>query len=281
MTGRALQPSHLRLLLHPIHILVTQIRQQWGSFGPDLASSNFPPCIIQTSSTLRFDELQRLLDRWLDLFEEVPVQGTRSHALMQSTAVLYHLIYLNLLTSFPHLEAFARGERANPNSDARARIRQDWIKEPEAVLAHCGQVLQLIRNIDKKLRPNWWSAAIYRIAIIMWSWGTSNRAEPNADGLTPSTPGPLSDIVLTSTLFRDPALTTYLRNHRGRPCLTQKDGTLVPLSDPEATLTTCIEALEAGPKMCRFTEGIWRRLEAMGQVWKEWREQNRWSDISM
>lgn len=256
LTGVVLHPSHLRLLLYPLQLLVTELRQFWTLLGSGNGIPTFPLPLLQTSSSLRAEELERLLHRWMDLAESVQLQGIRSVALMKSTMILFHLVYLNLLSSLPELEAIARGDGCFPD-DSNACL---WLKGPEAVLVHCGQVLYLTVEIDKKLRPSWWAAAVYRVAIIMWAFGASGGTEDEKDI---SQQRHVPEVVLNASNYRDRLLTDYVRTHIGRPYLKGRLGSLVSLSDTAGVLHICMEALEPGPRTSRLTEGILHRLEAL------------------
>ncbi|KIV91822.1 hypothetical protein PV10_06319 [Exophiala mesophila] len=257
-TATVIHPSHLRLLLYPLQLLVVELRQFWALFGSENDNPTFPLPLLQTSSSLRAEELERLLHRWMDLAESVQPEGVRSVALMKSTMILYHLVFLNLLTSLTSLEAIARGEGHLSAANNVSR----WLRGPEPILVHCGQVLSLTADIDKKLRPNWWAAAIYRVAITMWAYGASGGGGDEQHMSQQHAP----EIVLNTTNYRDRLISDYLRTHSGRPYLRNRVGNLVSLSDTAGVLQVCIEALEPGPRMCRFTEGCLRRLEAVAKI---------------
>jgi hypothetical protein len=266
---------HLRLLLYPLHVLVAHLCQLFNCFSTDIRIAKFPSSIFQTSSLLRFDEADRLLQRWWDLFECQTPQTTRAHVTTQSTLVLFHLINLNLYTAFKDIECFARrensdfsGENSDLSSENSTSPYQHWIRAPEETLFHCGQVFRLICGMDMEARPIWWPAAVYRASIILWAHGISNgltSKQRNDGSMRTNTQ---TNISINTLPPRDPALIRYLRCRTGNPHLTTKSGTAVYLDNPKAVLMVGMEILDCGPLTTDFCKGVIWKLERLVRSWE-------------
>ncbi|KEF51225.1 uncharacterized protein A1O9_12728 [Exophiala aquamarina CBS 119918] len=265
-TGCDLQPLHLRLLLCPIQDLVTQLRQLLICLPRDISALSFTAADSLASSALRISEIRNLLRRWHNLCRQVQPGGVREEALMQSTWIVYHLISLNLLVSFRELESFSRGESSGP--DIMTQFRREWIHEPEQTIFHCGQILRVLRGIDVKLRPIWWSASVYRVTIILWSLCIGRR-NPGTMQDEPEAQRDLQTLVMVDSLVPDdPKLQHFLRTKKGNPCLDLgKDKCISVYGEPRLVHQACVGALEGGPRTSRFTEGIQAKLETMGKLW--------------
>ncbi|KAK7711435.1 hypothetical protein SLS64_005459 [Diaporthe eres] len=123
-----LTPLRLRLLLYPIQSLVFHHSQLLDAI-PDRqipALSSFKT-LTRTSSILRLEELQSLLQTWWALAQHeyqneasdaacdptqpaAPPKSESDQALSRANLLLFHLISLQLYTDLKAIESFARGE---------------------------------------------------------------------------------------------------------------------------------------------------------------------------
>jgi hypothetical protein len=262
------QPLHMRLLLFPLHILVTHLCQLLNCALNDTQSPKFSYLITQNSLMLRFEEIQHLMHRWLDSFQRINGQGARYHAMAHATLVLYHVINLNIFTAFNNLESFARGEYSEWPSENGAALPKSWIRAPEEALLHCGQIFRLFRGIEDELRPVWSAAAIYRATIVLWAYSISNLQDFRQRDNESLERNVLTDVPLDTLPMNDPSLQHFLRYGKGRPRFTAKDGTRIRLDDPRVVLMLGIETLDTGPLTSCFAEGVKCRLYAMATRWE-------------
>ncbi|RAH69497.1 uncharacterized protein BO66DRAFT_101836 [Aspergillus aculeatinus CBS 121060] len=172
--GTRLPLQYLRLLLVPLHGMVCHLRQWLQSF---------PNCPVRWRKSTQglsnpaihaqLDQVQALLPEWFNL--AVHSANTNSPAGL-AMLVMYHLIALNAMASFPSIEAAllrgppARPEAPNPRGSGPcplgacpATIAHD---SEEEALVHCGQILRLVRLMPPADQPLWWSAVVYRVALI-------------------------------------------------------------------------------------------------------------------
>lgn len=127
-----LTPTRLRLLLYPIQSLVFHHSQLLDAV-PDRqipALSSFKTT-TRTSSILRLEELQSLLQTWWALAQHeyqneasdatcdptqpaAPPRSELDQVLSRANLLLFHLISLQLYTDLKTIESFARGEDLSP-----------------------------------------------------------------------------------------------------------------------------------------------------------------------
>ncbi|KAH6959624.1 hypothetical protein BKA56DRAFT_600692 [Ilyonectria sp. MPI-CAGE-AT-0026] len=265
-TNFDLQPLHLRLLLYPIHNLVSQLRQLLVCFPKDAGESPFAASDSLASTAFRFSEIQTLLRRWYNIYRKLQEQGARQDAVMKATLIVYHLINLNVFVSFPELERFSRGESANP--DILGQFRKEWIQDPEQTVFHCGQLLRLVRSVDVKLRPIWWSAGVYRVTIILWALCVRKRYVERMQSEPSNYPALGVTVKIDLLEPGDPDLQRFLRTKQGNPCLDLGKGKSISVyEEPQLVHRACVEALEGGPRTSRFTEGVRVKLEMMWNLW--------------
>ena len=262
-----LQPVHMRLLLYPLHATVSGLSQLLHRFSDNGKSAGFSKTTTQASSLLRFEEARSLLQRWWALAERVPEANSRQCAVMSSSRILYHLVSLNLFTSFKTMEAFARGELTDSRQQNFTPLENHWIRLPQDIHFHCGQVLRLVREIPLESRPVWWPAAVYRVGIILWTHsvitlllqGQRMDVDETADRYDP---------ILIDIWSPDHAeLQRYRRYAQGRPYLTTRNGERISLSTPKKVLSLCIESLSGEVNMTKLSCGVKTKLEALAQAW--------------
>lgn len=193
-----LEPQQMRLLLHPLQSLLCHLRQMLSCFSDVLgARRSAGRTVTKTSTNQRLEEVQGLLQKW---YERAMAQhkADPSCALTQCNLVMYHLISLNAVTSFPEVERLARKEgfeAGGPTYWELSLRHKRCIHQREEAIFHCGQVLRLLRGMSADRQPSWWGAAVYRVVMVLWVDGlgrldpsfNSARATSVAGSTTPNT----------------------------------------------------------------------------------------------
>ena len=262
--GRRLGPMDLRLLLHPLHSIVSNYRQITASIHARPRTHTSSAYGVRPWLSQTFEEIHGLMQRWLVVFENLDDHGARQAAVAQASLIQYHLICINLFTCFKTLESYSRNKCPDFLEGLATTSQEGLSLDNPELLLHCGQVLRLIRAIEQPLRPIWWSAAIYRATIVLWVCSVSRKHAPRPIGRQSLDSIPL--VPLDTLPFYDPNLSHYLRYKIGRPYLTTKDGVIVHLDDPRAVLSTCMEPLEGhGQRMTRLTKGLYLKLQALSR----------------
>ena len=269
--GRNLNLMDLRLLLHPLHSLVSNYCQVTAGLNTRSRSSRNVSSRVRSSSSQPFEEIHILIRRWLLVFETVDIRGARLSAAARATLIQYHLISINLLCPFKRLELFARQENPEIIGEFAFSIQDEANKYSPELLLHCGQILRLVRATDVKLRPPWWSAAIYRATLVLWVNGVTRQYTLRHTGQPYRPAGPT--IALDMLPFFDPSLSHYLLHNIGIPSITAEDGIVVPIDRPRAVLQTGIETFGRGQRLWRLTRGFQCKMEALSRNWDEIHQQ--------
>jgi hypothetical protein len=265
--GIELTPLHLRLLLHPLQALVCQYRQLESCFSSVATTSHNGSAAngnsaSAASSRARSEELQVLLKRWQLLAERY----TSAHpmcAMMQASLVMFHLISLNTVTSFPEVERLARKEGMDGTYQQLLYLQNLCLAETEQAVFHAGQVLRLVRAMPANVRPPWWPAAIYRAGLVLWTVSLA----PNSSTLSPATTNGLFPVsgpsIAVDSLPPDhPLVVRYVTKCEGVPTLTKRDGTQMSLDHPFTVLSHCVEVIDEGVAN-RFSDGIRSKLQKL------------------
>ncbi|KPI34745.1 Benzoate 4-monooxygenase [Cyphellophora attinorum] len=261
-----LQPLHLRLLLYPIHGLVSQARQALRLVPRDSHATFSSIAHSLAAQAARVTEVQSILHRWYRLYCEVHPRGVREQAVKDAALITYHLISLNVYVSFSDLEGFIRESTVEPR--ATSVLQRGWIQDAEHAVFHCGQILRLVRCGDVKLRPVWWSAAVYRVTIVLHSLSIGKMFKEVNSQPAMNQANNQVDVVLDKLEPDDPILQQFLCTKTGIPCVTSTNGLLVPLcEDPHSVQQACTDTLDGGSRTSRLTEGIRVKLEATSRRW--------------
>ena len=261
--GIEMTPLQLRLLLHPLQSLVCQYSQLLSCFSDSLASRQQSPRAITAASTrTRLEEVQSLLQRWFDLAERY-LKANPLCAMMQTNLVIFHLISLNAVTNFAEVEKLARRENFDGTYQQLVWLHKRCISDVEEAVFHCGQVFRLIRSMPRPIRPPWWAAAIYRVALILWTDSLTHKGDtmsPN-NGMFP-VPGP--SFAIDALPADHPLIVRYLTKREGVPCVTKRDGSQIGIDHAFPVLQHCIEVIDEGPAT-RFSDGIRAKLERLAR----------------
>ncbi|TKA73595.1 hypothetical protein B0A49_04952 [Cryomyces minteri] len=182
--------------------------------------------------------------------------------MMQANLVMFHLISLNAVTNFPEIERLARREGFDGTYQQLVWIHKRCISDVEEAVFHCGQIFRLIRSMPRSIRPPWWSGAIYRVALILWTDSlTHNESITPSNGLFP-VPGP--SFAVDALHAEHPLIVRYLSKREGIPCLTKRDGSQITMDHAFRVLSHCIDVIDEGVAT-RFSDGIRNKLERLAR----------------
>ena len=180
--------------------------------------------------------------------------------------IIYHLTCLNVITSFPSIEQFARRESSVPQFRQSAWLQNRCVDHAEEALFHCGQVLRLVQTMPEQVRPPWWAGAIYRVALIAWATRTAYPLSQNS--VTESLPRESNTPFAIDALAPEhPSIHRYLKYQEGVPTFTKRDGSPAPLDMPLNILSHCCDILGDHPSL-RLTDGIRSKLRCMIDRWR-------------
>ncbi|KAH8660419.1 hypothetical protein BX600DRAFT_551818 [Xylariales sp. PMI_506] len=266
---RNLNVMDMRLLLHPLHSMVFNYSQVKWSLGTGFEYSTATPGKLGAFSTEAFGEIHDLLRRWYLVFTAVDVQGARLAVVARATLMQYHAIAVNLLCSMKRLEAFCRRENPQAEEDVARSIEQELSKHSAELLVHCGQILRLVRETDIKLRPPWWSLAVYRASLVLWVYSLTREMarKSRKGGQTSTLSGP--PVALDALPFFDPVISHFVLYKAGIPHLTVGDKNIqVGMEEPREVLKTCIEAFGRGPRIWRIARALQCKLESVCRNWE-------------
>jgi hypothetical protein len=250
-----LSPLELRLLLHPIQSLLFHLRQVSSCFSDLFSSRRGSRTLTKTSTLLRLEEIQSLLQKWYEL------STTKANAnclTTQANLVLYHLINLNAITSFTETERLARREVFDGSSRELALRYKRCIHQPEEAVFHCGQVIRLVSSMPKEGQPYWWSTAIYRATLILWVESLF-RLDQDGQGAG----GQIFPINMV--MEDDPSVTSFLSSGEGTPVLRNGDRDYKLL--PDEVLSHCVSLIDEQGQALQVSEGIKRKMHTLAANW--------------
>ncbi|KAI0839465.1 hypothetical protein F5Y06DRAFT_22779 [Hypoxylon sp. FL0890] len=276
-----LSPLTLRLLLHPLHALVYSCRQLLDCLGEASCSRSFSP-ITKASTHVRMHEIRSLLHRWLDLYKSSlsapwgsPTANSNNpnDVLITATLITFHVINLNTVASIPDIEELARRELSDREIRHFSQEAAYFVHSPKEAMFHAGRVIHLLRGLDRKTRPPWWPAALYRATLSLWAcsvfygplWTSPSTSyllidEQEGDSLDPYSWNLVrgtskDDMVGSSWDSRSPALIPALKSPTGT-------GSPVTLEHPTQVLETCLLVFDTGVAT-RVSEGIKGKLNQL------------------
>ena len=241
--GIEMTPDQMRLLLHPLQTLVCQYRSLVSCF-PDFA--NKQGASSATSTVSRLQEVQSLLRAWYDCAERY-LKANPMCTTMQTSLVMFHLISLNAVVDFPLVERLARGEGGDGSYQALVWQHKRCIQDSEEAVFHCGQVLRHVRAMSPRIRPPFWSGAVYRATLILWCDSLIQREAHGAP------------FAVDRVSCDHPALLRYITKKEGIPALTRADGSQVFIDNPAVVLQHAVQVTGEGPST-PLSDGIASKL---------------------
>ncbi|KAF2456248.1 hypothetical protein BDY21DRAFT_58967 [Lineolata rhizophorae] len=255
------EPSalQLRLLLHPLQGLVCHLHQCLASLADGESRRQSQRLVTQ------LEEVRALLGRWYTLYSNGGLMSKDVEECSPvgcSTLVMFHLISLNTTTYFPDVERLARGEisTAKFRQTSLGSIRSMEEAVPQ-MRFHCGQVIRLLRMLPGRSRPQWWAAALYRVALILWA------AAVVSDPLASDHPAMKyignDRFPIDAVEPEHPSIVRYLGCREGVATLSKRDGASVSLDSSTSVLSHCLDFLDEEVMATRFTDGIRARLSRL------------------
>lgn len=193
----------------------------------------------------------------------MPDSDTRAST---ANMILYHLIMLNTMVSFPEIERMARIE---PGSQVTKPGAAPWkhphhLENTRDIYVHCGQVLRLVRGTPESCRPVWWAGAVYRVALVAWA-NSLNDTKAQSQYQSQET------VVLDDLPPEHPSILAYLDHHSEFvPMFSDPSGVLVSLHVPVDIIHHCVRVLDSDVQT-KFSMGIQQKLLSMAQRWGRFR----------
>lgn len=303
----SLVPQQMRLLLHPIQSLLCHLRQMLSCFSDILGNRRVTGRTVTKASThQRLEEAQGLLQKWYELAVTM-YKADPNSTVTRCNLVLYHLISLNAVTSFPEIERLARKEgfeAGGPTYWELGLRHKRCIYQREEAIFHCGQVLRLLRSLPADRQPSWWSTALYRVTLTLWTDGigrldpsfktttttttTSSSTSTSASssslssatsstaaagvsakervGSPAGSPSSPGRIAVDQVMPEDPSVIAYLWGGDGIAVVTRTDGTVISLDNPADVLDLGVKVIDSGVST-RIGDGITRKLVTLAGNW--------------
>lgn len=256
-----LTPLHLRLLLQPLQCLVYQARQLLSCFPDKSAPRRGSKNVSSASSKNQLREASTLLQRWYSLADRY-MKTKPACPTMQANLIMFHLISLNVVTAFPEIEQLARRDEGELSDQRLPALHKRCINDTEEAIVHCGQILRLTTSMSPTVRPPWWAASIYRVALVFW---TVSLNIGDSLGKRPGTyPSYESSFQVDTDSPQSPMIARYLTEKEGTPLLTKGDGSTIPIDDPLSLLLHCTQILSEGVAT-RFTDGLRLKLSRLAK----------------
>jgi hypothetical protein len=255
LNGQTLSPLKLRLLLHPLQVQVCHARQFLT--GAQNAS--------MSAWRLRLQEIQPLLQQWYGIIK-LSFNGQKGDCWTTcANLIMYHLISLNILSSFTEIERFARRQVDLGSYRESTWLKNHCVDSAPEIYFHCGQVLRLVTSMPKPVRPAWWSGAVYRVAMTGWAasmalGGKSSTSAPPAEAAQP--------FAINGVTPEHVCVQRYLTYQEGTPMLRTGSGPLTPLDVPTNIVEYVVDILDDDPSM-RMSEGIKHKLKLFVDSWKK------------
>ncbi|KAI9724583.1 MAG: hypothetical protein M1828_003606 [Chrysothrix sp. TS-e1954] len=158
-----LSAFQLRLILQPVQSKVCQVREDINCLA-ERSFSNVAPSAMWIRTQERLTEVNMLLERWYCLaLRFLHADGSSTDPFITGTLIIYHVLCLSTLVDFPSLERDAM------NGSMSGR------QASERMFFHCGQALAHLRSMHTSVQPPWWPAAVYRVAVILWTQGIEDN----------------------------------------------------------------------------------------------------------
>jgi hypothetical protein len=256
-----LDPTELRLLLHPLQGIINHLRQFLRCFSDDRVQGKASRMKTKSVTLARQEEIKALLHNWYQL----ACNSMESSPIMCANLINFHLISLNALVDFPELERAIRGDPQEDTTLLSSCIEFIHRDEIEEVLMHCGQVLRNIRAISMDFRPQWWPGAHYRVALI--AWVASIAVKQLDKGARDQQSSQQTSFALDAVAPDHPSVALFLKRQSAQPAFSDSDGSLVAISSPKKVLAYFSDSLEEDLSM-RLTNGARNKLKRLAERWE-------------
>ncbi|KAK6417958.1 hypothetical protein LTR95_017253 [Oleoguttula sp. CCFEE 5521] len=263
-TPSKVSPWTLRLLLHPIQSMVCHVRQYLGCI--EQSGNRRKPLHTTTGNSMRgqLSQVQSLLRQWRDLAHPTLANDFEPCLQTRITLILYHLISLTAVTSFAMIEDLARETNGPGEMNQHAHLCVDDVEE---AFFHTGQALRHLKALPKSVRPLWWPAAIYRVALVssvctlansrpQWSMQESMSHKPNNAKV----------VLINHCLPDDHVLESYRKSREGEPALLMDDGSVLEILWTVTVLDYCVDLLNHDLASA-FSLGMRNQLETISSRW--------------
>jgi|TARA_R110002003_G_scaffold1183_1_gene22536 hypothetical protein len=258
-----LTPMHLRLLLHPLQTLVCQYCQLLSCFSDSVASRSRNRALTAASTRVRLEEVQALLGRWFDLAQRY-MKVNPVCPMMQANLVMFHLISMNAVTNFPEIERLARREGVDGSYQQMLWMHKKCLSDVQEAIVHAGQVLRLVREMPRGIRPPWWPGAVYRAALVLWTDSLAHNEPMSPNQQQRQFQPPHAAFAVDRLPSDHPTILRYMSRKEGIPTMTKRDGTPVLLDNGFSVLSHCIDVIDEGVAT-RFSDGIRSKIEKLAR----------------
>lgn len=263
---QAWSPFCLRLLLHPMHAMVAHARSYLGCI--EYGGDGRKPLRTTTGSSMRghLEEVQTLLHQWWTIARRPGADERHLCVQSRTNFTLFHLISLNILSSFTRIESTLR----EATSVAQlARLLPLCLDDVEEACFHVGQALRHALSLPEPVRPLWWPAAIYRIALVAVACSAANKTTQwsmqEGEAATSKTQ---KRVLINHCLPDDAGIESFRKYRVGTPAILQHDGSVLDLDDPLMVLEEFIAVL-SHDLTTSFAHGIRNRLSILHTRWSE------------
>ncbi|KAK6442718.1 hypothetical protein LTR95_001034 [Oleoguttula sp. CCFEE 5521] len=264
-TPSRVSPWTLQLLLHhPIQSMVCHVRQylecieQSGNSRKSLRTT--------TSNSMRgqLSQVQSLLGQWWDLAHPTFANDFEPCLQTRITLILYHLISLNAVTSFAMIENLMRETNGPGEMSQSAHLCVDDVED---AFFHTGQALRHLKALPISVRPLWWPAAIYRVALVASVCTLANSRPQWSMQAGMSHKSHNAKVVLINhCLPDDHVLEIYRKSREGEPALLMDDGSVLEILWTVTIIDYCVDLLNHDLATA-FSLGVRNRLETLSSRW--------------
>lgn len=266
-----ISPQQLRLLLHPLQSMLCHLRQLLSCLSE--THRHAMTSITKPSTLSRLEEVKGLLQKWFQL-AAICHKTNPDCATIRISLVLYHLISLNAVTDFLEIERLARREDLEGTFWDLSGRHPLCISNRDEAVSHCGQVFRLLRLIPADRRPCWWTAAVYRATLILWTDAIARLDRGFHKQWTQQSPQISPSELLQSFSAADTGGATVPIDQvtgdgpisQGVAVLTRRDGVTVSVDKPQEILSYGSMMMEEAP-CTRIRDGLRRKLVVLGQNW--------------
>jgi hypothetical protein len=263
---QAWSPFCLRLLLHPMHTMVSHARRYLGCI--EYGGDGRKPLRTTTGSSMRghLEEVQTLLCQWWAIARRPGVDERNLCVQSRTNFVLFHLISLNTISSFTRIESTFREATS---ATQLARLSPLCLDDVEEACFHVGQALRHARSLPEPVRPLWWPAAMYRISLVAVACSAANRTPhwSMREGEA-TTAKSQKRVLINHCLPEDAAIESFRKYRVGTPALLQHDGSVLDFDCPLTVLEEFI-AILSHDLTTSFAHGIRNRLSTLRTRWLE------------